>query len=43
MSIASALQLSKFGICNLKLCFTLGSMQKVLYAYLSAFASSYAF
>jgi len=30
LSIASPLQLSKSGLCNLKLCVTLGSMQKVL-------------
>jgi len=30
LSIASALQLSKSGICNLKLCVTLGGMQKGL-------------
>jgi len=30
LSIASALQLSKSGLCNLKLCVILGGMQKVL-------------
>jgi len=43
LSIASALQLSKSGVCNLKVCVTLGSMEKVLQSYLSAFAMSYAF
>jgi len=43
LSIASALQLSKSGVCNLKLCVTLGIMEKVLPSYLSAFAISYAF
>jgi len=31
LSIASALQLSKSGLCNLKLCVALGSMQKFFY------------
>jgi len=39
LSIASALQLSKSGLCNSKLCVTLGNMQKVLQSYLSAFAT----
>jgi len=43
LSIASALQLSQSGLCNLKLCVTFASMQKLLYFYLSAFATSYAF
>jgi len=30
LDIASALQLSKSGLCNIKLCVTLRSMQKVL-------------
>jgi len=30
LSIASALQLSNPGLCNLKLCVTLGGTQKVL-------------
>jgi len=30
LSIASALQLSKSGLCILKLCVTLGGMQKVI-------------
>jgi len=42
LSIASALQLSKSGLCNLKLCVTLGSIQKVLLSYLRAFSTSYA-
>jgi len=40
---ATALQLSKSDLCNLKLCITFVSMQKLLYSYLSAFATSYAF
>jgi len=43
LSIASALQLSKSGLCNLKLYVTFVSMHKLLYAYLSVFATSYAF
>jgi len=43
LSIASALLLSKSGLCNLKLFVTFVSMQKPLYFYLSAFATSYAF
>ena len=39
----SSLLLSKSGLCNLKLCVTFVSMQKPLYFYLSAFATSYAF
>jgi len=43
LSKASALQLPNSGLYNLRLCVTLGSMQKVLWSYLSAFATSYAF
>jgi len=43
LSIVSDLQFSKSGLCNLKLCVTLESMQKVIQSYLSAFATSYAF
>jgi len=32
LNIASALQLFRSGLCNLKLCVTLGSMQKLLYS-----------
>ena len=35
-SIASALQVSGSGLCNLNLCVTSGGMQKVMYSYLSA-------
>jgi len=42
-STASALQLSKSGLCNLKLSVTFVSMQKLLYSYLGAFATSFAF
>jgi len=38
---ASALQLSKSDLCNLKLCDTFVSMQKLPYSYLSAFAACY--
>ena len=41
LSIASAQQRSKSDLCNLKLCVTFVSMQKLLYSYLSAFATSY--
>ena len=40
LSIASALQLSRSGLCNLNLCVTSGGMQKVIYSYLSAFVTS---
>jgi len=43
LSTASALQLSKSGLRNLKLCVTLEGMQKLFYSYLSASATSYAF
>jgi len=43
LSIASALQFFKSGLCNLKLCVTFVSMQKLLYSYLSAFAASQVF
>ena len=43
LSIASALQLSKSGLCNLKLCVKLGSTQQLLWSYLRAFDTSYAF
>jgi len=33
----------KSGLCNLKPCVTIVSMQKVIYSYTSAFATSYAF
>jgi len=43
LSIASALLLSKSDLCNLKFCVTFVGMQKLLYSYLSSFATSYAF
>jgi len=43
LSTASALQLSKSDLRNLKLCVTLGGVQKLLDFYLSAYATSYAF
>ena len=43
LSIASALQLSKSDLCNFKLSVTFVSLQKFLYSYPSAFATSYAF
>jgi len=42
LSIASALQLSKSGLCNLKRVMS-GGTQKVLLSQLNAFATSYAF
>jgi len=43
LSTASALQLSKSGLCNSKICVTFGNMQKVILSYLNAFATIYAF
>ena len=43
LSKASALQLSRSDLCNLKLCVAFVIMKKVLYFFLSAFAASYAF
>jgi len=43
LSISSAVQYFKSGLCNLKFCVTFVSMQKLLYSYLSAFAASHVF
>jgi len=43
LSISSAVQYFKSGLCNLKLCVTFVSMQELLHSYLSAFAGSYVF